>query len=393
METPTWKSNLGMLIPDRLNRALLLLLIAGTTACMPEVSAESPQDAPLLSETAGSEVQVPPDTHPDQTPPGAHRDYDAAEAADGLPKEAHGGPDVPVCAHPRNSWAPQVADDNLWYTTQYVNVVLQARDEAGQELRLAAGRHGKHFPYFSKQQPWDNVLLSLNDLALSAAGQNLDGLDVVIDEKAETVRLFFCGAMDEAEGDFRTAGVPHAVSIDITASADFQPPKFLGVPLEPTGDCPPIGLTYRPIFLALGSEGVVRVDGEGLAVVSLLGEAEMSTLTFFKEKSLSFRYDYLALASVDLGVAYVVFQGHALYSDEPGGAFYDSILADSMAWGFTLAADGLTEMSKEEIDGWLQVSSDATWVTHVEDVGLGSMSRSLVEVEQPPAIGLREAVQ
>lgn len=339
---------------------------------------------------------------------------DCADDADGLLE----GPevwsaDMPEPLPPENPWEPDCTGGDAWYTTQYFNTVVAARDEAGRKVVIAAGRHGKYFPYFQKDAPWDNVLVLLDGHGYRAFGEQLEGLALGLDEERGGVRLFFNGTAVPQEigagsglpGDEGTAV---SVLLDLRLHAVFHADKFLGVDVGAGDGMPPPGITLRPVFLSMGGDaqaegglptgGVVRIGDAGdLVPTHAAGELEVSTISYFKDASGAFRYDYLCVASCagesSEPFAFVLFEGHALHAEGPGGEMFEKLLSGAMKWQFSLTDDGLEEENAFGVPGDLVLGGGVVSAAHAEDVALGIMTRELVCTEDLGACGLRERVK
>lgn len=312
---------------------------------------------------------------------------------------------------PENPWEPECATGKSWYTTQYFNAVLVLRDAAGRSLVVAAGRHGKYFPYFQKDAPWDNVLLRIDGKGYSAAGQRLAGFALGLDEQAGSAHLFFEGAAQpqDVPGSGPRDGRREEVSVllDLHLEGEFHPPRFLGVDLPGGDGMPPAGITLRPVFLKMGTPGGGGPPGTGGGVarigkapdfvpVAAAGELEVSTITYFKDESGAFRYDYLCMASQgDLHgpFAYVAFEGHALHAEGPGGEMFEKLLSGAMKSQFTLAPSGLADGNEFGVPDDLLSGGGLVTAVHGEDVVLGTMTRELLCTEDLSACGLRESVK
>jgi hypothetical protein len=317
-------------------------------------------------------------------------------------------------APPEHPWAPDCTNGDSWYTTQYLNAVLAARDGTGRQLVLVAGRHGKYFPYFQKMAPWDSILLQLDGQTFTAAAERVDGFEVGLDEAGGTVHLYFVGdalpdptrPADDGRGEPR-AGTTVPILVDLRLAATFHEPRFLGVNVEGGTEAPPPGITMQPVFLRIASGPAgEEADGPGEVSVGLArigdlpdllptagtGELEVSSISYFKDPSGAFRYDYLCLASPDQGFAFVAFQGHALEAEGAGGEMFEKLLAGSMKRQFTLTADGLSQTNDFGVPIELLEGAPNVLAAHDEDVGLGTMTRQLICVPEPAACGLRESV-
>lgn len=105
-----------------------------------------------------------------------------------------------------------------FYRAGYVNALLTGRLEDGTDFAVAAGEHGRNYPFFHPRAQWDDLLMVAGGRRLLAAGRRLPPLTLVLRDDG-TALLAYHGLAAT------TRGALVDVDLNLRITAGLQPPR------------------------------------------------------------------------------------------------------------------------------------------------------------------------
>ncbi len=254
-----------------------------------------------------------------------------------------------------------------FYRAGYVNALLCGRLDDGGEFAVAAGEHGRNYPFFHPRSRWDDLLMVAGGRRLLAAGRRLPPLTLVLKDDGSAL-LAYRGLAATARG----ALVDVDLKLELTAG--LRPPRWEGLGRGRLL----LGLRWQPALVR--GTGTLTLDGTRRRVEALTGEMERGSLQNLRAKAFRVTYDYMAVTRPGADpAAQVTFRTHPL-AHGPAGLLLRALLFLARAHENLTLSDGRTERGDPRALGPAPGEMVEPWVESVVNLGPARLIRQLARI-------------